>query len=46
MDRQIFPRILALAEVGWLDESHKDWESFTLRLNQHLSILDILDIYY
>jgi hexosaminidase len=46
MDRQIFPRILALAEVGWLDESRKDWESFSLRLNQHLPILDILDIYY
>ena len=46
MDRQIFPRMLALAEVGWLEESAKDWESFTLRLNHHLRILDILDIKY
>ena len=46
MDRQIFPRMLALAEVGWLEESSKDWESFTLRLNHHLRILDILDIKY
>ena len=46
MDRQIFPRMLALAEVGWLGESAKDWESFVLRLNQHLRILDLLDIKY
>ena len=46
MDRQIFPRLLALAEVGWSKESNKKWEDFTLRLNNHLEILDILDIYY
>lgn len=46
MDRQIFPRILALAEVGWSKESNKNWEGFTLRLNQHLKKLDVLDIYY
>jgi hexosaminidase len=46
MDRQIFPRILALAEIGWLNESNKNWGDFSLRLNHHLKILDILDIYY
>ena len=46
MDRQIFPRLLALAEVGWSKESNKKWEDFTPRLNNHLEILDILDIYY
>ena len=46
MDRQIFPRILALAEVGWSKESNKNWEGFTMRLKQHQKILDVLDIYY
>ena len=46
MDRQIFPRILALAEVGWSKESNKNWDDFTLRLHHHLKNLDILDIYY
>jgi len=46
MDRQIFPRILALAEVGWSKESNKNWEGFSIRLNQHLKKLDVLDIYY
>jgi len=44
MDIQIFPRILALAEVGWLKESNKNWVDFTLRLNHHLKTLDIMDI--
>jgi len=46
MDRQIFPRILAIAEVGWSKETNKNWEDFALRLENHLKILDILDIYY
>lgn len=46
MDRQIFPRILALAEVGWTKQSNKNWKGFTTRLNQHLMALDVLDIYY
>lgn len=46
MDRQIFPRLLALAEVGWIEESAKNWDRFKLRLDHHLRILDILDINY
>ncbi|MBE9510320.1 MAG: beta-N-acetylhexosaminidase [Bacteroidetes bacterium] len=46
MDRQIFPRIIALAEVGWTMESNKSWVEFNSRLNHHLKYLDILDIYY
>jgi hexosaminidase len=46
MDRQIFPRMLALAEVGWSIKSNKNWDDFTLRLNHHLKILDIKDIYH
>ncbi|UNY98780.1 beta-N-acetylhexosaminidase [Zhouia spongiae] len=46
MDRQIFPRILALAEVGWSDEQNKDWDRFTRSLNRHLKAFDVLGIYY
>ncbi|MGD9327841.1 MAG: beta-N-acetylhexosaminidase [Cyclobacteriaceae bacterium] len=46
MDRQIFPRLLALAEVGWLKESDKNWGDFSLRLKHHKKVLEILDIYY
>jgi len=46
MDSQIFPRILALSEVGWSKESNRSWNEFTTRLNYHLLILDIINIYY
>jgi hexosaminidase len=46
MDRQIFPRIIALSEVGWTNETNMNWSDFSLRLNHHLKILDLLDIYY
>jgi len=46
MDRQIFPRILALAEVGWTDPSNKKWCQFKLRMKDHFKSLKLLDLYY
>jgi len=46
MDRQIFPRLIALAEVGWTDPGNKSLEDFSKRLNQHYKSLDLLDVYY
>ncbi len=46
MDKQVFPRLIALSEVGWSRESNKNWDDFLLRLDQHFQILDRLDIYY
>ncbi len=46
MDRQIFPRLLALAEVGWIENKHKNWDDFEQRLCEHYSSLKLLDIYY
>jgi len=46
MDRQIFPRILALAEVGWSEGPRRNWEEFALRLHHHFTLLDIMDIHY
>ena len=43
MDRQIFPRLLALAEVGWSDEK-KEWDEFTTRLKEHYEALNLLKI--
>ena len=46
MDRQIFPRLLALAEVGWTEDSERDWHDFSVRLEHHYQSLDLLDIYF
>lgn len=34
-----FPRLLALAEVGWTLPENKDWDSFVKRTSQHISQL-------
>jgi hexosaminidase len=46
IDRQLFPRLLALAEVGWTDNNRKDWDDFKIRLESKLKILDLMGIYY
>jgi hexosaminidase len=46
MDRQIFPRILALSEIGWTQDINKNWDSFYSRLKRQLTALDIMGIYY
>lgn len=37
VQRNVFPRIAAYAEVGWSDKSNKDYESFTKRLQPVVS---------
>jgi hexosaminidase len=46
MDRQIFPRILALAEVGWTEAKDRNWNDFSLRLKNQYKSLDLLNIYH
>jgi hexosaminidase len=46
MDRQIFPRVLALAEVGWSESRNRNWDNFSLRLEQQYKSLDLMNIYY
>ncbi|MCK9412663.1 MAG: beta-N-acetylhexosaminidase [Prolixibacteraceae bacterium] len=46
MDRQIFPRILALAEVGWTESPNRNWDNFSLRLKHQYKSLDLMSIYY
>jgi len=35
IERQAFPRIAAVAEVGWTPQSRRDWNDFRQRLAQH-----------
>ncbi|MDO4212330.1 MAG: beta-N-acetylhexosaminidase [Bacteroidales bacterium] len=45
-EHQFFPRMLALAEVGWLPQNQKNWMSFRQRVQHHFSILDEYGIQY
>ena len=42
----IFPRILALAENGWIPQDRKDYENFALRLTSLLGHYDVMEINY
>jgi hexosaminidase len=44
IDRQTFPRLIALAEVGWTPKERRDWMSFQRRLNLHYPRLDALGV--
>jgi len=44
LDRQVFPRILALAEVGWSPQELRVWEDFSKRLAAHRARMTRLGI--
>jgi len=46
LEYQMLPRIMALAEIGWLPNGQKNWISFLTRLQQHAAILDSLSYNY
>ena len=41
-----YPRIYAIAENGWTDESAQNWDQFVDRLDPHLKRLDLQQIRY
>jgi hexosaminidase len=43
-ERQLFPRILALAEVGWSSKEHKNYADFLKRLRYHQPLLKKLNV--
>ncbi|MBI9016811.1 MAG: family 20 glycosylhydrolase [Phycisphaerae bacterium] len=45
-DRQIFPRLCALAEVGWSPKETRNWQNFSQRLKPHLKRLEYLGVNY
>ena len=46
VDYQVFPRLIALAEVGWTPPELKDWQNFSARLKKHYTRLDELGVNY
>ena len=46
IDRQLFPRLLALAETGWTVPAQKDWNNFNQRMQSKFKYLEMKDIYY
>lgn len=46
MQYQYFPRMLALAEVGWLHYDSRHWADFRQRLQSHAAILDRFGVAY
>ena len=45
-DWQVFPRLCALAEVGWSSKECRNWEDFTKRMQTHYRRLDELGVTY
>ena len=46
MDKQIFPRLRALAEVAWTPKELKNWEDYKRRADYDLKRLDLLEVHY
>ena len=46
VDRQLFPRLISLAERAWSPAETTDWNHFKSRLGAHLPILEKMDIRY
>lgn len=43
---RIYPRIIALAEVGWTQKENKDFEDFNRRIENNFTRLDLHDVNY
>lgn len=46
IDYQIYPRLLALAEVGWTPQRERQWPNFEVRLMRQFPRLRRLDVTY
>lgn len=46
VDHQVFPRLCALAEVGWSPEPTRNWKDFQRRMRRHYQRLDALGVMY
>jgi len=44
LEYKIFPRLLAIAEIGWTPEEKRLWEDFRIRVNRHIPLLHERDI--
>jgi hexosaminidase len=46
VEYMIFPRGIAVAEIGWTTRENKNFEDFTKRLQVHKKRLDYLKVNY
>jgi len=46
VEYMVFPRALALAEVGWLAPDRKNWDDFEKRLQKHYLLMQRLHLNY
>jgi hexosaminidase len=46
IDYQLYPRLLALAEVAWTPQALRDWSDFNSRVNAHYARLQLLGAQY
>ena len=46
MDYMLYPRLTALAEGGWTQNSLRDWPDYLARLKGHLPLLDKQEIHH
>jgi hexosaminidase len=46
LDYQVYPRLTAMAETGWIPKDKKDFKDFQRRLEKFLGRLDRLEIHY
>ncbi len=42
----VFPKLLALSERAWSDDSVLNWEAFKIKVNEHIPLLDELHVNY
>ena len=46
IDPQLYPRLLAIGEVGWSPAESRDWEYFSWRIMNHYRRLDLMKVNY
>jgi len=46
VEYMVFPRAIALAEVGWTAYENKNWQDFQKRLQKHYRLLQRLNVHY
>lgn len=44
VEYMLFPRLLALSEIGWSPKEVRNWENFKPRLNKHIDLLHSMDV--
>jgi len=46
LEYMVFPRLTAIAEIGWTPKAQRSWESYKTRLKQHTLRWDLMGINY